>query len=495
MGHARAVSSIPAVRWTAFALVALGALALRLPQLGARPMHTDEAVNAYIVGNELGGRAFVYDPVDRHGPALTALALPLVRLEGARDFAGLTEAGLRLAPVLAGVATILLLAVSAELFGFAPCLLAALLMATAPLSVYYDRYFIHEPLFVAATLAWLTACGLLWRRPGVWLAAWAGLSGALMLAAKETAALHFAVLGVVAVFLYLARRRRMKWDPWLWPAVVAATVFVLVGVALFSWFGANWQALSVLPVAARDVFARASGEGHQKSVWYYAQLLSGGWSGWLVAGFASAGLLRAGTGRAGASWLALAGYGVAVTVLYSLIPYKTPWLALNLWLPEALLAGLGAVELFRIVGPRMSAHVPLVLACLTTVLAVVLLAHDTRQRVFSDPAGESNPYAYAQTSEDLLGLPAEVGRLARQQGLSTPRIAVITADPWPLPWYFRHYTQVGYWQPGQAVGPADFYITSTEVSEQYSAQLNSRRPDFFGARPGVLVLLWPPVSQ
>jgi predicted membrane-bound mannosyltransferase len=316
-----------------------------------------------------------------------------------------------------------------------------------------------------------------------------------MLVAKEAAALHFAALGLVAAFLYLARRRHIKWDSWLRPAVVAAAVFVLVSVALFSWFGANWHALSVLPVAARDVFARAAGEGHQKPVWYYAQLLAGGWSGWLVAGFAFLGLLRAGLGRAGAAWLALAGYGVAVTVLYSLIPYKTPWLALNLWLPEALLAGLGAVELFRIVAPRLPVHVPLASVCLMAALIVVLLAHDTQQRVFRDPAGESNPYAYAHTSEDLLGLAQEIDQLARQQGLSAPRIAVIAADPWPLPWYLRRYTQVGYWQPGQAVGPADFYITSTDAAEQYSAQLKNRRPDFFGARPGVLVLLWPPVSQ
>ena len=35
-------------------------------------MHTDESINAYLVGQVLAGEAFRYDPQDRHGPALVA---------------------------------------------------------------------------------------------------------------------------------------------------------------------------------------------------------------------------------------------------------------------------------------------------------------------------------------------------------------------------------------------------------------------------------------
>ena len=110
-------------------------------------------------------------------------------------------------------------------------------------------------------------------------------------------------------------------------------------------------------------------------------------------------------------------------------------------------------------------------------------------------AEESNPYAYAQTSEDLLGLPAEIELVAQQNAIATPRIAVIAADPWPLPWYLRHYAQVGFWQPGQQPGPADFYITSTDAANQYGDQLQNFHPDFFGVRPGVLILLWSPAPN
>jgi hypothetical protein len=123
----------------------------------------------------------------------------------------------------------------------------------------------------------------------------------------------------------------------------------------------------------------------------------------------------------------------------------------------------------------------------------LLVAHDTRQRVFVAPADENNPYAYAHTVEDLLGLPARIEELSKQKNWVQPRIAVVAADAWPLPWYLRKYSQVGYWQPGQAAGTADLYITSPEASEKMSDQLTNYNAEFFGIRPEVLIILWTPI--
>jgi len=189
-------------------------------------------------------------------------------------------------------------------------------------------------------------------------------------------------------------------------------------------------------------------------------------------------------------------YAVFVAVIYSVIPYKTPWLALNLWLPMALFAGITMTRLWNIPGRYPALQVPMRALCvLLGTVAAVLIAHDTRERVFVHPADENNPYAYAHTGEDLLGLSGEIAEVARQDGLASPRIAVIASDPWPLPWYLRHFSQVGFWQPGQQVGPADFYITSTEAADQYSDQLKDFQPEFFGVRPGVLILLWEPARK
>ncbi len=498
MGQARGLKPPGWIRWAVFVLIALLGLLLRLPQLGARPMHTDEAVNAYIVGQLLAGEPFVYDPQDRHGPALAAFALPLARIQGAKDFSELTESELRLTTVLAGTVTVVLFGAAVDMFGFAPCLIAALLFAFAPLPVYYDRYFIHESIFVAAMFGLLLTGWRACKTRSTVQAVLAGACAALMLSSKETAVLHFVALVAAAAAFWLWNLHGATSHGWWRPkaALTSTLVFLLLSALLYTWFGSNLKALPASLHAAHDLSARAGGEGHEKPFWYYGQLLVGGWSGGLIVALACIGFLKSVRNREHSPYGFLALYAVFLAIIYILIPYKTPWLALNFWLPIALFAGRGIVSLWRlpVTYPSLRAAAP-VLCILVGALAAALIAHDTRQRVFLHPAEETNPYAYAHTSEDLLGLPPLIAEVAQQQAIRSPRIAVIAVDPWPLPWYLRHFSQVGFWQPGQQPSEADFYITSTEAADQYQDQLQQFHPDFFGARPGVLFLLWSPIPK
>ena len=471
------------IRHSAFVLIALLALAVRLPQLGVRPMHTDEAINAYLTGQSLGGEKYHYDPQDRHGPALVELTLPIVRLEGATTFASLTEAQLRLVPVLVGSAMILLFGAGVELFGFIPCLVAALLFAFAPLPVYYSRYFIHETLFVAATFGLILSGARAWQRKTLLSAALAGLCAALMLACKETAGLHFFALGL-AVAIGWRLRATGKIPPLtIWFATTIS--FLVAGILLFTWFGRDWSALADLFRAVPHLAARAGGEGHEKPFWYYLKLLAGGWSGGAILALTLLGISRA-TGSF--VRISLLTYAVLMGVIYCAIPYKTPWLALNLWLPLTLLAGF-ASEWIWFATTKVSRRAAILIFC--GVLGL-LLAHDTHKYVFQIPADERNPYAYAHTTEGLLDLPVRLEELARQNQLAHPRIAVIAADAWPLPWYLRQFSQVGFWQPNQDTGDADFFITTTDISDPLQERLKNYRSEFFGARPNVLLLLWSP---
>ena len=490
------------IQYSAFVLIALLALAIRLPQLGVRPMHTDEAINAYHIGQLLGGAKYRYDPIDRHGPTLAELVLPLVHLEGVNKYSDLTESQLRLAPALIGSATVLLFAAAVEIFGFIPSLVAALLFAFAPLSVYYNRYFIHETLFVAATLGLILSGGRALQKNSLIFAALTGGCAALMIATKETAVLHFFALGL-ALIIGWRLRTPAKFPPakiWL----TGAITFLVTGILLFTWFGQNWSALGDLFRAAPHLAARAGGEGHQKSFYYYLVLLASGWSGALVLVLAIGGLATIWWGETpGESssktnvndsrarslhriWLAI--YALVIFFIYSAIPYKTPWLALNFWLPLTLLGGF-TVEWVWLAKSSISNRATILICGGALGLLVV---HDTRLRVFVNPAEERNPYAYAHTTEDLLGLPVRVEAFAEQRKIASPRIAVIAADAWPLPWYLRKFSTVGYWQPNQEPGDADFFITTTDVAGPLADRLKSFRPEFFGARPNVLLILWSP---
>jgi uncharacterized protein (TIGR03663 family) len=478
-------SPSPKVRWAIFLAIALLALAVRLPHLGERPMHTDESINAYITGGLLAGEKYHYDPQDRHGPALYLLATLVARLGGANNFSELNEVQLRLSTVLAGTATVLLFGAGVALFGFIPCLVAALLFAFAPLPVYYNRYFIHETLFVAATLGLILTGWRAWQKKSVWSAALAGFCTALMLACKETAVIHVFALGLASAIGWRFQPMRKIPPARIWLA--AALTFLVTAVLLFTWGGQNWPALAELFRAIPNFAARAGGQGHEKPFWYYAGLLAGGWSGAAILGLAALGIVRA---VRSPRQIFLAVYTLLVFAIYSAIPYKTPWLALNLWLPMAILAG-NAVAWLWLGWPKFSAR-SLMLILIAAV--AFLLSHDTRERVFQIPADEINPYAYAHTGEDLLRLPARLEELTQQNTISNPRIAVVAADAWPLPWYLRKFSQAGFWQPGQETGPADFFITTTDVSDRLTAQLKDFRPEYFGARPNVLLILWAPAT-
>jgi uncharacterized protein (TIGR03663 family) len=460
-------------------------------------MHTDEAVNAYIVGQLLGGEPFTYDSRDRHGPALAALALPLARMQGARSFFELTESKLRLTSVVAGTITILLFGAAAEMFGLVPCLLAALLFAIAPLPVYYDRYFIHESLFCALTFCLIVSSWNAFKTYSSGYAALAGACFALMLASKETAILHFFALTAAAIVFWVWNLRGKSFPESLRPRplLAAAGTFLVLLVILFSWFGRNAEGPPALLRVVPNLIARVGGQGHEKPFWYYGHLLVGGWSGGLLFALACLGLLITIKMRENSPYQWLAYYALLITAIYSLIPYKTPWLALNLWLPLALFAAKAVELLWRWGAGKFGQRAVVPAFCILAVFAGVLIAHDTRQRVFLRPGDEGNPYAYAHTSDDILGLPTEIADMARRNGIGVPRIAVIASDPWPLPWYLRNFNRVGFWQPGQQVPDADFYITSTEASDQYADQLRSFRPEFFGVRPGVLILLWSPAPK
>ena len=446
-------------------------------------MHTDEAINAYITGQLLDGEKYQYDPIDRHGPALVELTLPIVHLEGAQKFSDLTETQLRLVPVLVGSATILLFAAAVEIFGFIPSLVAALLFAFAPLPVYYSRYFIHETLFVAATLGLILSGARALLKNSLTAATLAGFCAALMLACKETAALHFFALGLAVTIGWRLRATGKIPSLKIW--LTAVTTFLLAGILMFTWFGQNWSALADLFRAIPHLAARASGEGHEKPFWYYLVLLAGGWSGGLILALALLGIFRATNSF---TRLSLAIYTVLIYTIYCVIPYKTPWLALNFWLPLSLLAGF-AVEWLWFASTRFSRRAAIVIGCGAL---GILIAHDTRQRVFIFPADERNPYAYAHTTEDLLGLPIRLEELAQQDKIPNPRIAVIAKDAWPLPWYLRKFLNVGFWQPNQEIGDTDFFITTTDVSGKLAERLKNFRPDFFGVRPNVLLILWSP---
>ncbi len=494
-----------------FLLIAGGA-AIRIPRLDARPMHADEAVQAARFRDLWITGQYRYDPHEFHGPTLIYATLPSVLAGNAATFADTTEAMYRAVPVAFGVGLLFLFWLLRDALGRAGSLWATLLAGCSPACVFYSRYYIHETLLAFFTLA---AIALGWRYVRSGRLAWclaAGVAIGLMQATKETAAIAY-LAGLAALAATLLPARRAAGGPprdlpvRCWHLALGAAVAVLVATTLLSSCfthprGAVDGVLTYVPW-----LSRAGGASPHVHPWhFYLQRLvwwrSGGagplWSEALIVGLAAIGCaaslgprprwLR--DGHAGfLRWMAW--YTVAAVVIYTAIPYKTPWCLLQFLLGMIVLAGVGATVLCRAVRSRYAAFAVGVLLA----VGAAHLAWQACRASYSLAADPRNPYTYSQTSAGAVQLGEQLQELAESsdRGYHTP-VKVVWNDPyyWPLPWYLRRFADVELWTSLPADAAAPLVIAAPQYDAQLTTQLEATHimTGYFELRPQVLAMLW-----
>ena len=451
-------------------------------------MHADEANQAMKVGDLLEHGRYAFDPHDHHGPTLYYAALPIAWLRGQSSVASLDETTVRLVPALAGTLGVLLLFVLATPLGFWPALAAAALMAVAPASVYYSRYFVQETLLVTFVLA-LLVCARRWWQSG--LASWAICAGAcagLMQATKASAPLFAAsaLVSLVTVFRARPTSSRLTRDVLL--SVAAALV---VAALFYSSFGTHLSGLRDALATYTHASGRAASglSGHEKPLWYYLSLF--GWhraGGLLWQQLAFTLLSFTGviigivTRQKFLRWAGL--YTLFILLALSVTPYKTPWHAVHLVPGFALLAA-GALSALKF-------------RTLTVAIAGCALAlqlTQTKLAVFLRPADARNPYAYVHSSPDVqkIRVLADAALTRAPNGI----IRVISDEYWPLPWYLRgaRSASVGYWSTAPADCDGALVIASATQAVNVRARLHGDyHESYIGLRPGFLCVVFTPVT-
>lgn len=430
-------------------LVLLVAAALRFHDMPARPFHHDEGVNGFFLQRLHDYGEYKYDPANYHGPTLYYLALPLTRVLGLRDEA------LRGLSAIAGLATVLIALSLRGALGRTGALAAGALLAVSNCAVYYSRYFIHESLVVVFGLA-AAAAALRYLRTGhaAWVAS-CGLALGLLIATKETTIVHAAVAVIAAGMAIALRPGRALPRPSAVSWGTGAGVLLGVAAVFYSSFGQNPDGLKgALETLA--IWARTGREAHVNPWYQHALWLWEGDPALVVAG--ALGLLlvlvpavlamparfRALRGGAplveafpGRTAVALALGTIGILCAYSLVAYKTPWLALNVAVPLALLGGV-AVER---IGERSRVAAALLLAA-----ALGFSLQTTRVQSFERPADETLPWAYAHTDPRYPDLVSTIENFAARSGAGTAQAVTVTSpDYWPLPWTLHDYPAIGYW--------------------------------------------------
>jgi uncharacterized protein (TIGR03663 family) len=518
---------LPPRAWLILSVVILAAAAfLRFYDLDLKPMHHDEGVNGFFLTSLVRQGIYKYDPTNYHGPTLYYLSLPPVALFGLSTFA------VRFLTAAFGVATVWLVLCLRRQLGTVAALAAAALVAVSPGAVYYSRYFIHETLFVFFTLGVVVAAVRFYETASAWHLMLLALSAGLLCATKET---HFvSVITLLLAWLVAwgwsrgrgperpaaaaGRRRSARPAPRAesgyralvsklggpnaaaFYAVWALALFVIVNGLFYSSFLTNWQGLNDA-FKALDVWSdTGTSDFHKKPVYTYANWLWQEEAPILI--LAAVGSAVALFGRARHRVAVFAGaWGFGVLAAYSLIPYKTPWLALNFVIPLALAAGyavqaLGrlplerlllfvaaalvgsgvlywlseaawlatqgrqAAAVFTLVAGLTALGASLVLdaegrgagwprraaqACAVLLLACAVGAFQTYRLNFEHYDDDRYPYVYSHSKRGMLQLVGEIERLAERTGRGKETaINIASRDYWPLPWYFRDYKGVGY---------------------------------------------------
>jgi uncharacterized protein (TIGR03663 family) len=491
-------------------LVVLGALLFRLPGLGLRPMHHDEANQALKFGRLLETGEYRYDPADHHGPSLYYLSWVLAKALGRTTLAELDETDLRLLPALFGAGTVLLILAFAGAVGRAAALAAGALAAVSPAFTYYSRFYIQESIFVFFIAGFALALWKYRTRPSPGWAAAAGLAAGMMFATKETSVIVFAAVAAAILLTRALLGKRpgvidgkraaplLLRDLALGAGAAAATA-----VLLFSSFLRNPRGLLNSLLAFQNYFAKSGDPGfHAHPVGYYIGLLTysrdGGlvWSESLILALACLGIIAAIKMREEFR-AAVAITTILTAAVFSLISYKTPWNALPFHLGFVILAGVGADFIFRSIR-----KMPIKAAAGVLLGAGLFhLGWQSGQANFRYPADPRNPYVYAQTSPDYERLVKRVDEIMPFLTGGAQALIKVVCGPyetWPLPWSLRRRPNTGYWtdavEAGIAAGATDgaqIVIASEEQAARIRPVLqDTHHAEFYGLRPDVLLTLF-----
>lgn len=522
-------------RLASLGILIIGAI-LRLYYLSLVPLHHDEGVNGNFLVTLVREGKYTYNPENYHGPTLyffSAVIPWIARFFGGKAFGdnyGLTTFNIRLITAVFGIATIWLVLLLRKRIGTIGALAAAGLIAISPGGVYLSRYFIHESLFVFFTLAIVVAALRYYDSGrGVYLVL-ASISAALMVATKETWVMNGPVLliALITTNVYCGLRDRIagKQDEWslgerfkqtvdrlggavplATVALVAFTVFILVNVLFYSSFFTNYPKGVSDALQALKLWRHRTHEHAHPFLQYFEWLRQ----------IESPLLLLGTVGAAIAVWrgnnrfaLFAAQWAFGLLVAYSLVEYKTPWIALNFIIPLAILSGYALDQLYRRIGDPwvplamilgaiwllvfgrlvkfkygdagvvlgltwdfdlhtqwpvmiaillLSAYAGYVLYARTerqkyplnfyvaAAIALCVMGYQMYQINFVHYDDDQYPYVYAHTKRPMLTMVDEIDRISKRIGSgSDTGIALVSPDYWPLPWYLRDYKKVGYYQ-------------------------------------------------
>jgi len=506
------------------AFLCLG-LYLRLKNIDTRPMHGDEANQAYQFQTLMEKGTFKYEPRDYHGPTLYYLTLPFAKVSGLSDFSMAEKWHFRGFTLLFMMLTAFASLLFRDVLGRCGILVLTLFLMISPSMVFYSTYYIQESLLLCFTAFFL---GAVWRyksKPSFKWAIFGGVMLGMMHATKETFVLSIFAL---VVTLILAWR---KYGCYNWHRVekkhLLAFIFagLITSVTFYSSFFSNPEGpLDSLTTYAshfkrglgeKDAFPKhmTQGDGHAKAWHYYLHNIIGHYPRkykstvkdiWrnnsarplteiyflLVALTGALLLMRLRRNRRRRFHVLALSYTIILTLVYSLIPYKTPWCMLSFMYGVMFC---GALAMKEVLGTRQKyLRGAFILLSLIFVIDLYRQALLVNREDFA--SSTHNPYAYSQAVPDVEDLAQRIEEFSKIDGreFGMP-IHFLTPEYWPLPWYLKKFKYIGYYEnkrPSTDLAELPLIITTSEQEDLCEQLEKSHQSELRGRLPGYYLIVF-----
>ena len=181
-------------------------------------------------------------------------------------------------------------------------------------------------------------------------------------------------------------------------------------------------------------------------------------------------------------------WGIGLFIAYTIIPYKTPWLALSFILPMCMSAGyaLGQMIDGRNVGLKIAG---IVLA----VTGFTMLSWQAYDLSFVRYDDEDMGYVYAHTKRGLHDLIGKIGYYADKSGKGNDAtIEIVSPDYWPMTWYLNDYKHADFYGQLIDTNSAEMIVAKKDTQDGDVIKKYSNHYKYVGVyplRPGVNLIL------
>ncbi|OQZ03634.1 MAG: hypothetical protein B6D34_06850 [Candidatus Brocadia sp. UTAMX1] len=464
---------------------------LRFWDIGLRPFHSDEGVNSFFLLNLFDRNYYHYDPANYHGPFLYYIGLIPFYLFGISDFT------FRLMPALFGVMIVALFYPLRRRLGTMGLLTTGLLVAISPANAFFSRDTIHEIYLVFFSLAVVVSFFLYTETKKSRYIYFAVTSIAFVITIKETYILTFAVYALSLAFAYcyemisLSKGVRFLYCKDTFAAFanhckknryavgISVGILILITFLFYSSFFSYYTGIkSILTTLKIWTKTGTHSGGHAKPFFYYFKLLYKFEFPTLVLGIAG---FYYSFRHGNKFTVFIAAWAILIYITYSLIPYKTPWLILNILLPLSIMGGIFVNSIFGVM--REKWHYAIFYPLFIGIFG--FSCYQSLMLNFNNYDDERYELVYVQTKRDIYNLLDRLKSLSNTCGQNMA-INVVSREYWPLPWYLREYKNAKFWggiieNPNAPVIIVD-KTGETELKKKLKGNYKKER---FALRPGV----------